>query len=187
MLVYPLLLLTYTFTPKPWKCYQSFWSQKPNRWFCWLLVLAEERVYPGQVLLYNNPPSSKPVLQHHWLHPTHQWVGEDGWEGPGPLASQRVQTHALMSEQHLRKASGQNKLRLSRRSPGFGPSIAHFSTFLRQECHRKAPNFKCRKETVSTKADNNLLTGTYSAQTQGKHFCSHCRAGLKSKLYQRDT
>lgn len=187
MLVCPLLLLTYTFTPKTWKSYQSFQSQKSNRWFCSLLVLAGEQAYPQQsVLLYNNPLPPKPPLQHTgYTRPT-SGVGEDGWEGAGPLASRRVQTHALMSEQHLRRQVDKTTLDWVENPWALGPALLTSVNFLGKNATERLQIFKCRKETVSTEADKNMLTGTQSARTQGKHFCSHRRAEIKSKLYQTD-
>lgn len=134
VLVCPLLLLTYTFTPKTWKSFQPFWSQKPSRRFCSFLVLAEEQAYPWQaVLLHHNPPPPKLFLQHHWLHPTHQWGGW-GWVGGSPPFGITEGTDMCSDVWTApQEASGQNKLGLSRRSLGFWPSTAHFSTFPRQE------------------------------------------------------
>lgn len=180
ILVCPLLLLTYTFTPKTRKTYHSFWSPKPTRWFCWLLLSAEEQAHPQQsILLASHPHPAKAPLQLQWGG--WRWVGRSRplgiTEGTDPC------TDVWTAPQ---EASGQNSLDWAQDPWALGPALLTPVDFLGKNATERLPVFKCRREIVSTKADKSMLTGTCSARTQGKHFCSHRRAEIKSKLYQTD-
>lgn len=180
MLVHPLLLLTYTFTPKIWKSNHSFWSQKPDRWFCSLLVLAEEQASPWQaVLLYNNPPPLKPPLQHHWLHLMHQWGGWGWLRGSQPFGIMEGTDTSSDVWTAPQEAHGQNKFRLSRRPRGFGPSTTPSVHFLGKNAVERLPVFKCRRETCPQR-----LRKTCShehTQPKPRANTSAATAGQKSK------
>lgn len=110
------------------------------------------------ILLHQSLPCSTTGYTRHT-----SGAGEDGCEGAGPLASQRVQTHALMSEQHLRRQVDKTTLDRVEDPWALGPALLTSVNFLGKNATERLRVFKCRKETVSTEADKNMLTGTYSA------------------------